>query len=623
LREEDRTPTRPGWDTPLRVDFANNPFAVFTPEALDPDLVVSLFVHEISEYGLIKQPGHSFLNGPRGSGKSMIFRYLEPDCQKRIKNQKLSELEFYGAYVPIKRTQLNITEFGRLDRQYADVVLNEHILVLFFLIHFFRRGDFTGAFRSLTTAKQQRELLEFHDKTFEHLLLLAAWKPHDPLPTKPTVETILDRIVLSLEEIYSSAMMYMRRLSFSKGDIEYSGPLLTFDDFLFPFILKFKKLSFMPRGPIYFMIDDADKLTVVQAKIINTWIWKRVSKDVSFKLSTQFLYPTHRTVTDDRIETPHDFQSINISDIYTSDHEDNYRSRVRQIVERRLRVAGIKRSAYEFFPVDKKQEIEIASIKAQIASQWSTRGRGHRARDDANRYAVSEFIKSLGGSSKAKSKYSYAGFEQLVNVSSGVVRYFLDPADKMFERELMRMKNNEVVGPLKEISPYVQNDVIRKMSQDWYATEIVRRNQDKGKRDSVLASTRYQRLKNLIDCVGSLFHVILISDRSERRIFSLAINGNLDEETQAVMNLAVTDGFFHRTAIGGKDGFGRLDLYILTRRLAPYFQLDPNGVAGYFFIHPELLTLATKDPKKFLASLRSRKIFSDDTSEQLRLFDRK
>ena len=179
-----------------------------------------------------------------------------------------------------------------------------------------------------------------------------------------------------LKGIYSATMLYLRRLSLNKGALDYSGPLLTFDDFLMPFMSNFKSMSFMPRGPIYFMIDDADKLSIVQAKIINTWVWKRVLNEISLKLSTQFLYPTFLTVSDEQIETPHDFQSINISDVYTSEYANHYRSRLRQIVQRRLKAAGITRTANQFFPEDKSQVIKLQEIRSSLTARWSTSGKG-------------------------------------------------------------------------------------------------------------------------------------------------------------------------------------------------------------------------------------------------------
>ena len=180
-------------------------------------------------------------------------------------------------------------------------------------------------------------------------------------------------------------------------------------------------------------------------------------------------------------------------------------------MQRRLKAAGITRTANQFFPEDKSQVIKLQEIRSSLTARWSTSGKGFRARDDANRYAVSEYMKQLGGSSKSKSKYSYSGFEQLVNISSGVVRFFLDPADKMFERELIRHRSLEHVHPgstnitkrpkrktpefISEISTHIQNDLIRKMSNDWYVEELARRAKEKGRRDTATVAIRYQRLK--------------------------------------------------------------------------------------------------------------------------------
>lgn len=56
-----------------------NPFRVFSPEEMVAEDVCELFVEPFTDFSKITLPGHAMLNGPRGSGKSMIFRYLLPD----------------------------------------------------------------------------------------------------------------------------------------------------------------------------------------------------------------------------------------------------------------------------------------------------------------------------------------------------------------------------------------------------------------------------------------------------------------------------------------------------------------------------------------------------------------
>jgi len=133
------------------------------------------------------------------------------------------------------------------------------------------------------------------------------------------------------------------------------------------------------------------------------------------------------------------------------------------------------------------------------------------------------------------------------------------------------------------------------------------------------ASERAAKLKNLIFAMGESFHQILVSDRSERRVFSIALSNAPTEEIKEILDLGVQYGYLHEATIGNKKGTGRTLLYILSRRLAPQFTLDPTSFAGYLFVTNEAL----------LAALHSRvplrRFMKDENDEneihQLTLFD--
>ena len=58
----------------------------------------------------------------------------------------------------------------------------------------------------------------------------------------------------------------------------------------------------------------------------------------------------------------------------------------------------------------------------------------------------------------------YAGFNQLVHLSSGVIRVFLETASLMFEETKKDDPENKIA---QECIPYqIQNDVIRKYSEN-------------------------------------------------------------------------------------------------------------------------------------------------------------
>ena len=103
-----------------------NPFEIKTPEQNSAKDIVELFVDVFTDFKQVLEKGHTFLNGPRGSGKSMMFRYIMPDCQKIAHDINIRDLDFFSIYVPIKLTSINIPDLGRLEH-HAKIILNEHL----------------------------------------------------------------------------------------------------------------------------------------------------------------------------------------------------------------------------------------------------------------------------------------------------------------------------------------------------------------------------------------------------------------------------------------------------------------------------------------------------------------
>ncbi|MGE3467445.1 MAG: hypothetical protein AB7J13_10985 [Pyrinomonadaceae bacterium] len=135
-----------------------------------------------------------------------------------------------------------------------------------------------------------------------------------------------------------------------------------------------------------------------------------------------------------------------------------------------------------------------------------------------------------------------------------------------------------------------------------------------------LATAR--KLRNLIEAMGRTFELLLVSDASERRVFSIAFSDRPDEEINEVLRLGIRYGYFHESNIGTKDGTGRTKLYILTRRLAPHFSLDPTSFSGYKFVTTKAIHEAMITPDSLVGRVR-RKGFDEvfDESPQPGLFE--
>ncbi len=347
---------------------AGNPFTVQTPEDIPAEQVVELFVPVFTDYPKILGAGHVFVHGPRGCGKSMIFRYLQPDCQLIDRKERdLSALEFFSIYAPLKNCDLKLTELRRLEEQHASVILNEHFMVMYIA------GKAFSTLSSLTQIlKDEKDLAitkAYVLDVFFRLLHKCGYAGDGEARSEDyqSVGEYFTHLHRITDELFTDVVNYLRKLAFKKEIVPFNGPLCGYLDFLFPLLKELNKLSFMPGEgkPIYLLIDDADNLNQTQIRILNTWVSSRTSRFVSIKISTQMQYKTFRTVTGQSIDTPHDYSEINISTTYTSS-KGRYRDRVREIVSKRLEHFRINNVTTEkFFPKDEEQERRIREIGAQ------------------------------------------------------------------------------------------------------------------------------------------------------------------------------------------------------------------------------------------------------------------
>jgi hypothetical protein len=543
-----------------------NPFEIKTPEQNSADEIVSLFVDVFTDFFQVKETNHTFINGPRGSGKSMMFRYILPDCQKIVKKCEFNELDFFSIYIPIKKTNINIVDFERLEN-HANTVLNEHLLVTYVLSISF---EFIADTIKEELNNYDQEIQNFYEKEFISLLRLAGYQ-EAKMNLKANGVNLFKQMAKVLDHMYRECSNYCKRIAIQNEIVPYNGPLVDFIDFLLPLFQELNKLSFFPPNKAFYLLfDDAGYLNKEQTKILNTWVSYRTTKDICIKISTQHDYLTYLTSTGKRIDSPHDYSEINIATKYTSSGEEYYK-RIKMIVEKRLDVyLGLEINAEDFFPEDEEQEKRIREIYDEIAEKKFDPIKKYQGTDAARRYCRSEFVKERK-SGKSGMTYSYAGFNQLVAISSGVIRHFLAPAQEMYSLLLSRNQDSEI----KFIPDNFQNEIITNYSEKFLTDEFDKIFTDS--KDDAAQLKKADKLKNLVDSLGELFHAIFVSERADRVVFSVALNDRPDTELQEVIDLGIKYGYFHKSTYGNKTGTGRNSLYILSRVLAPYYKLNPLG----------------------------------------------
>lgn len=168
------------------------------------------------------------------------------------------------------------------------------------------------------------------------------------------------------------------------------------------------------------------------------------------------------------------------------------------------------------------------------------------------------------------------------------------------------------------IDPAIQSSVVRDEANKFLFNELEALEQE-GHEES-FPKEDIRKLSNLIQGLGGLFRKVLLSNCSERRVFSIAISDTPTEEVLRILDIGIQLGYFHRSTIGRKEAgsIGRTRLYVLNRRLAPIWNLDPNGFAGYLFVKNQVLWDAITNPIKTVKNIQ---IEDNNDFVQLTLFD--
>ena len=624
-----------------------NPFAVISPEELTAEQADQLFVEMHSDYPEITRSGNTLIMGARGCGKSMLIRCSLPDVLMIRGGLRFSQLPYLAVCVSIERTALDLQELHKLDNLHIPYLINEHFLALNVIMQSFlclSRNDYETEYFDPDAYK------EFFEKTYMRYLKAAGCKDTiEPDYTSP------NKFFISIyEHLFTMAcnfLPYIEGLLFAKHpQFSYDLPLLSYSRFIVPV---FKKLLGLPGFPknknLLIFIDDADNLSVMQTQILNSWLASRTQPTISLKVSSQIgMYKTYLTATGVLVEAPHDYQEVDISFLYTTKHGHDFYHKAIKILARRLALNGyidphllnssqdMEKSVRSFFPPYEKQEQGIREEEDIIRYAYQSKGRGYRESDDVRRYAIPNYIRKLGGTSKSRRTYRYAGIDNIIHLSSGIIRYLLDATAKMFDTTYNKIPQNkrEEGGRVEFIPTDIQDEVMREKADFYLFTELQKGKElEKGFHEIATTNdpkSSTDKLANLINAMGKTFHEILVSGdindplsgRSERKVFSIALSNpeQTDDELNQIFRLGVRLGFLHKSFIGNKDGTGRTILYVLNRCFAPIFTLDPTGFQGYLFMTNDDLHKAVQSGKE-LRRIDESKSDEENDLHQLSLFD--
>lgn len=580
-------------------DIKKNPFAVHSPDTLESvpaDYIVNLFVEEYTRLPAIEQQKHTFVWGSRGSGKSFILRYMEPQCQE-IRYGSMADFlnkddSFIGVYFPCKNCLLDKTDLDNIDNSRMSETISEHLL------------NISIVEKTIYTIQDQipSEFYEQQDveSLIEYILLTLDGDSIEKSRRRADIKTNrdtqpLDWLRVLLEHERNQIFQYLKDLSIERKEPVYDGSTTGYHDFILPFMKDVQDMIHNGESPIFLLIDDAFYLRKHQQKTINTWVGNRDQAYLCMKVSAdRARYDTFKMKNDDLIEKTHDFTEVRLDEQYTVEHTD-YREKVREIANRRLELAdGPTKDIREFLPEREYEQELLEEIKEEMREEWHENdGPGESPSNYVDKYARARLHQRL---SEDKISKSYAGFDYLVHISAGRIRDFLDPCHLMFEKCVERGEKRDEID---EIPVDIQDDIIKDYSRDLLQQrpEMIRKDLDAEEMNTL------DKLIRLVRSLGKLFRERLHEeDHREPRVFSFSVRDEIppNSEVRKVIDLGIERGYFTLHTYPSKDGGGGENLYILNRRLAPVFTIDPTSFRGRIQLDYNKLQIGCKDPKEFV-----------------------
>jgi len=605
----------------------NNPFEHFFPENLSPKDIHDLFVKEYTEHNALTAYKHTIVEGSRGSGKSMLLRFLEPACQvidHEGWDNFIKSGAFIGIYINCNTGDYRKREFEELLKSpYVPSVIAEKIIVHEFIIRIAEWVLKTITEQLIDRIKEGEKDI---DEIISSLDKKGLYSDTDKYPK--TLNGLKKILANEREMVRNSISVFLDRYALPNNSLEYEGnnTEVSFEENSFLFVLfnVMRRMLALPDTiPFFLLFDEAGDLMLlpIQQKVINTFITQRIQRIACVKVSVRpESYSTDVDLYGKQIQYIHDYDKSNLDSLYTNNTQAYYR-RIVELSNKRLALAGFKITNIQELIPEREYEInKMKEAEEYTAKEYEDLPEDKKIEDKQNyinKYARARFFQKF----LIKTPYWYTGFDNLVHFSAGITRSFLDPCCEMVERYIQ--KHPEIgMKDIKSIPAEIQWETIRDFSNNFVEKELIerirRRSSDSEERKVL------QSLFSLIESLGGAFKIRLqnINSRYPRIIsFSIKENRISDPDLEVVLKKALQECFFQRRWYRGKSGYEMLECYILNRRLCPRYGLDLSGFQGRIELSPDDLQLAMKDTPKFIKRFKAKeKAVETEEIIQLDLF---
>lgn len=572
-----------------------NPFEYEAANNLSEEDIINYYIEDYNYSRFIRSTKNIFLIGERGSGKTMTLLYNSFKIQyKSCKNNGTQvDYEKIGVHIPCNTPLFHKKEYKLLDNEYQKFIICEHFLVLSIL---YAIAD------TMSVSKEVIEATETHRKEFLDELTYT-WDAVFNEKASNFYEAIK-------QYVNKETIDTQKHINQYDSDSFYTGAL-SFSSTILPFLNILRRVELLKNSHFMIMIDDAHDMNTYQIMTLNSWISFRDHSLFSFKVATAKIgRPLRITSTEGIILEGHDFLTVDMEQ-ELQNKESTFSKWAKEIVTKRLENVGISIDPMDFFPANKEQAMQLEEYKEKARRVAKNKyGNDQKSISDyVYKYHRAMYFRER---SEKANKPPYAGFETIVECSTGIIRNLLDPCYWMFDNVI-----KESPEKINCIPSAVQNDVISIRSQrlwddlsDGLDTRIPYCSADQAK-----------QIYSLFDKLMILFSQRLKADISEPRaiVFSISSLEEVEEKQKNALRdlfeIAMKAQYMYMRKRSGKEKGSQVTLYVPNRMLFPARGLDVHGQFSHVSIKAGDLCNAAfrnKDIPSFV---------NDSNIMQLDLFD--
>jgi hypothetical protein len=548
-----------------------NPFIFDRPNNISVDDFLKFYIKDNTYTRFLESTRNIVLIGVRGSGKTSTLMYYSYPIQL-INEEVVDKQAIIGVHIPCKNPLFGKREYLLYKKNVKKYIVVEHFLTINILSCI------------CDTFKSTYESLEL-DSAIESELV-------------ENISFILDADLTRGNNIFEKIKLYIGKESIIsqrklnnddfESFIDYS---FSFNNTIIPILEQLKSVPKLNNSHFSLFFDDIQDLSQMHKEIINSWISYRDNKLFSFKIATADIKPFYITSNGGVILEGHDFIKIDLTKgLFSKDSE--FSNFAKDVIEKRLSIAGITTSVEEFLPVNEvfKENLRLGRERAlELAKEKFPLPTGTQIADYAIKYGRAYAFRRTPKANLP----NYSGFDTVVDVSTGVIRNLLTPIFYMYEKEVSN-KGNKLI---QVIPSSTQTEIIVKSSADFWNKL---RNIDSEIEDCSTDLSKY--INNFFDQLIIYLKKRLADEKiSEPRALNFIISQNnedLDKKINEILDICLRSTLLYKRTVNHKGNGTKLNLYVPNRLLLPTHGLDPHGQYSHFAIPAKVFIDAAYSNKK-------------------------